>query len=137
MLVVQQNSKMWLQSQTAWFFPLVANPPEFPAGIKLEVLWSEMPGATDDERLAQQYYRANVEPSDRWTLSLPNTSRTRLEVDGSGYENLYLAGDWVKMEINVGYTDGAMTSGLRAAQALMRKLGITPIHTYSDSKIYI
>ena len=131
------NSRFWLQQQTAWFFPKVANPPEFPAGIKLSVLWSEYENATDNQRLQQQFYRANVQPSDRWTLSIPNTGKYRLAVDGSGYDNLFLAGDWVQMDINVGYTDGAMTSGLRAAQALMKSLGQQPINHYPTSTIYL
>ena len=70
-------------------------------------------------RLDDQYWRANINPGDRYVLSLPGTLRHRMEPGKSGYANLYLAGDWTMVaEINAGCVEVAAMSGLAAASAL-------------------
>ncbi|MBS01546.1 MAG: hypothetical protein CMQ24_02400 [Gammaproteobacteria bacterium] len=64
------------------------------------------------------YYRANVSPSDRYVLSTPDSLKSRLKPDGSGYSNLYLAGDWVATSINAGCVEAATLGGLKAARAV-------------------
>ena len=51
-------------------------------------------------------------------LSLPGTARYRLAADGSGYENLVLAGDWTRTDWNVGCIEAAVSSGINAAAAI-------------------
>ena len=46
-----------------------------------------------------------------------------MAADGSGYENLILAGDWTKTDWNVGCIEAAVTSGINAAAALEGKPG--------------
>ena len=70
-------------------------------------------------RLDSQYWRANIDPSDRYVQSLPGTDRLRLRADGSGYDNLFLAGDWTDNGLNAGCIEGAVLSGLQAANAVM------------------
>jgi uncharacterized protein with NAD-binding domain and iron-sulfur cluster len=73
-------------------------------------------------RFDDQYWRANIGPSDRYVLSLPGSLQYRLTPDQSGYANLYLAGDWTKVaEINAGCVEVAAMSGLAAAAALSGK----------------
>ncbi len=75
--------------------------------------------ATGEARYDQQYWRANISPSERYVLSLPNTLQHRLEPGKSGYANLFLAGDWPKApEANVGAVEVAVMCGLSAASAL-------------------
>ncbi len=64
---------------------------------------------------AAQYLRANIDPSERYVLSLPGTVQYRTSADGSGYDNLILAGDWTKTDWNVGCIEAAVTSGINAA----------------------
>jgi uncharacterized protein with NAD-binding domain and iron-sulfur cluster len=66
-----------------------------------------------------QYWRANVDPSDRYVLSLPGSERHRLRPDGSGFENLFLAGDWTDSGLNAGCIEAATMSGLQAANAVL------------------
>jgi uncharacterized protein with NAD-binding domain and iron-sulfur cluster len=66
-----------------------------------------------------QYWRANVDPSDRYVLSLPGSERHGLRPDGSGFENLYLAGDWTDSGLNAGCVEAATMSGLQAANAVL------------------
>ncbi|MFC3227993.1 NAD(P)-binding protein [Marinibaculum pumilum] len=71
------------------------------------------------DRFDAQYWRANIDPTERYVLSLPGTLRHRMEPGGSGFENLFLAGDWTRVpEINAGCVEVAAMSGLGAASAL-------------------
>lgn len=70
-------------------------------------------------RFDTQYWRANVDPSDRYVLSLPGSEQHRLRPDGSGFANLYLAGDWTDSGLNAGCIEAATMSGLQAANALV------------------
>ena len=68
--------------------------------------------------VVSRYTRANVDPSDRYVQSLPGTGRWRLPANGSGYENLFLAGDWIDCGLNAGCIEAAVMSGLEAANAV-------------------
>lgn len=75
--------------------------------------------ATGQGRFDQQFWKANISPTERYVLSLPNTLQHRMEPGKSGYANLFLAGDWTKApEVNVGAVEVAAMSGLAAASAL-------------------
>jgi len=75
-------------------------------------------------RFASQYFRANVRPTDHYTLSVPNSDQYRLKAGGSGFDNMFLCGDWIDFGGNVGYIDGTIQSGQQAAQALRTKLSL-------------
>ena len=75
--------------------------------------------------LDSQYWRANIDPSDRYVQSLPGTDRYRLRSDESGYDNLFLAGDWTDSGINAGCIEAAVLSGLQAANAVGNGPGTT------------
>jgi uncharacterized protein with NAD-binding domain and iron-sulfur cluster len=87
-------------------------------GFRWELLVGAGPVQGRD-RFDGQYWRANVDPSDRYVLSLPGSERYRLRPDGSGFENLYLAGDWTDSGLNAGCIEAATMSGLQAANAVM------------------
>ncbi|MFZ0014339.1 MAG: FAD-dependent oxidoreductase, partial [Acidimicrobiia bacterium] len=74
---------------------------------------------TGPERFDTQYWRANVDPSDRYVLSLPGSERFRLRPDRSGFDNLFLAGDWTDSGLNAGCIEAATMSGLQAANGLL------------------
>jgi uncharacterized protein with NAD-binding domain and iron-sulfur cluster len=69
-------------------------------------------------RFGSQYWRANVDPSDRYVQSLPGTGAHRLRADGSGFDNLFLAGDWIDTGLNAGCIEAATLGGLQAANAI-------------------
>jgi uncharacterized protein with NAD-binding domain and iron-sulfur cluster len=81
-----------------------------------EVLVGDQPGAA---RLHSQYRRVNIDPSERYVLSVPGSSRFRLAADGSGIGNVFLAGDWTKCGLDAGCVEAAITSGLLAARAVV------------------
>jgi uncharacterized protein with NAD-binding domain and iron-sulfur cluster len=74
--------------------------------------------ASGQERLASQYWRANINPWDRYVLSAPRTLDYRLPPDESGVENLYLAGDWVRSGLNAGCIEAAVIAGRMVARAI-------------------
>jgi uncharacterized protein with NAD-binding domain and iron-sulfur cluster len=72
-----------------------------------------------EERFVVQYFRANVEPTERYVLSVPGSDRHRLDAhDDDEFVNLYLAGDWTNCGLNLGCIEAATMSGLLASNAL-------------------
>jgi uncharacterized protein with NAD-binding domain and iron-sulfur cluster len=75
-------------------------------------------GARGAERLRHQYVRANVDPADRYVLSVAGSKRFRLRSDASGFGNLFLAGDWTLNGIDAGSVEAAVMSGMQASQGI-------------------
>ena len=71
-----------------------------------------------EARFAAQYWRATVNPSERYVLSAPGTARYRLRAGDSGFENLVLAGDWTRTIVNAGCIEAATMSGMHASRAI-------------------
>jgi uncharacterized protein with NAD-binding domain and iron-sulfur cluster len=75
-------------------------------------------GRSGAARLEAQYLRGNIDPNERYTLSLPGSSRYRLRPDQSGFTNLTLAGDWTNTGLNAGCVEAAVMSGMQASRAI-------------------
>ncbi|MFQ1701488.1 NAD(P)-binding protein [Loktanella agnita] len=73
---------------------------------------------TDLEKFKAQYFRQNFYGSERYVLSVPNSVQYRLPPDGTGFANLYAAGDWTVCGMNAGCVEAATISGLWAARGL-------------------
>jgi uncharacterized protein with NAD-binding domain and iron-sulfur cluster len=71
-----------------------------------------------EDRFATQYWRANVEPSDRYALSLPGSSRHRISPLERLFDNLTIAGDYTDCGFNEGCVEAAVMSGRLAAHAI-------------------
>jgi uncharacterized protein with NAD-binding domain and iron-sulfur cluster len=99
---VQKIAKDWLQSHIGGLWP--------------EALNAE--GDFNWDLVAAQYYRANIDPSERYVLSVKGSTQYRLKPDGSGYSNLFLAGDWTYNGLNVGAIEPTVRSGLQASRAI-------------------
>ena len=81
-------------------------------------LFHENASAGDQERFDAQYFRVNIDPSERYVQSVPGSTQYRLTADGSGFDNLFLAGDWLRTGINAGCVEAATMGGLQAARAI-------------------
>jgi len=84
--------------------------------------WEFLVGANghrDGAALETQHLSVNIDPSDRYVLSIPGTDEYRLRPDESGYDNLVLAGDWTDSGLNSGCIEAAVLSGLEAANAIV------------------
>lgn len=65
----------------------------------------------------------NAIGSARYVCADPTTQQARPPVDGSDYDNLWLAGDWTRSAFNCGAIEAAVTSGLEAARHILVALG--------------
>jgi len=71
------------------------------------------------KRFDWQYFRANIDPAERYSLSVADTNQYRLKAHESDFKNIYLAGDWVDNGfLNVGCIEATVISGLKCAEAL-------------------
>jgi hypothetical protein len=70
-----------------------------------------------EERFDTQYWRSNVDPSERYTLALPGTTSARIRPDNTGFYNLTICGDWVDNGFYIGAAEGAVISGMLAFRA--------------------
>lgn len=69
-------------------------------------------------RFDAQYWRANVDPSERYVLSVAGSAQYRPAADASGLSNLTLAGDWLKTGIDAGCIEAAVMGGMQASRAI-------------------
>jgi uncharacterized protein with NAD-binding domain and iron-sulfur cluster len=115
--------EQWLQDNAAWFWPKGATY-LYPQGLNFQLLADADNAADGYARYSSQFFRANVRPTDQYTLSVPNSDGYRLKADESGINNLFLCGDWIDFGGNVGYIDGTIQSGQQAAQALRSKMNL-------------
>jgi uncharacterized protein with NAD-binding domain and iron-sulfur cluster len=75
-------------------------------------------GASGPARFDRQYWRANVDPSERYVLSVPGSAAVRLTSAGSGLANLFLAGDWLRTGLDAGCVEAAVMGGMQASRAI-------------------
>jgi uncharacterized protein with NAD-binding domain and iron-sulfur cluster len=83
-------------------------------------------GAAGDAPTAAQYVRLNTHGSERYVQSLPGSTTQRLAPDGSGYANLWLAGDWTRTGFDIGSVEAAVRSASLAARALATRVATVP-----------
>lgn len=88
------------------------------------------PARSGEARIEGQYWRANVNPTDRYALSLPGTLRYRISPLDHTYENLTIAGDWTECGFNQGCVEAAVMSGRLAAYALSKSPPLEEIVGY-------
>lgn len=82
------------------------------------------------EILERQYVQLNVDPSDEYVLSRPNTLQYRISPLDRFYDNLTIAGDWTECGFNEGCVEAAVMSGRLAAHALSGAPELTDIIGY-------
>jgi uncharacterized protein with NAD-binding domain and iron-sulfur cluster len=107
-------ARTWVQSHTAVCLPKSAGAHN-PSG--LDVKWLHAPTRPHNP-LLDQYLRANIDPSERYVLSVAGSSSSRIRGSESGFSNLALAGDWVWTPINAGCVEAATMGALDAARAI-------------------
>lgn len=100
--------------------------------FRWDILANEGPdaGKTGPARFGGQYWRANVNPTERFVQSLPGTSKFRISPLDIAYDNLTVAGDWTDCGLNVGCVEAAVMSGLLAAHALSGTPALEDIIAY-------
>ncbi len=90
-------------------------------GLKPEFEWDILidPQRRESfQRFDAQFWRVNFDDTERYVQSVTGSTQYRLRADGSGYQNLYLAGDWLRNGFNVGHVESATASGMQASRAI-------------------
>jgi len=72
----------------------------------------------DESAFDSQYWTANVNPSDRYCITLPGTTKYRISPLDNNYDNLSVVGDWTNCGFNQGCVEAAVMSGRLAAHAI-------------------
>ncbi len=117
---VRQQALRFLSRDIASLWPKGTNP------LTRELYWEllvDPSGGRDEARLDAQFLRVNVEPSERYVLSVPGSSAHRIAPDDTDFENLYAVGDWTACTINAGCVEAAVISGMVAANGIYRSIG--------------
>lgn len=110
---MQERTKTWANEQLVRLWPKAKKGGKFDFS-----LLHDNDAKTPAEKFENQYFRENFYGSERYVMSVPNSVQYRLPPDGSGFSNLYLAGDWTRCGINAGCVEAATISGLGCARGL-------------------
>jgi uncharacterized protein with NAD-binding domain and iron-sulfur cluster len=113
---VRAQAGAWLESAVGHLWPSLtrgagAN------GLRWDAL-AAPPAAEGEARLDAQYFRANLDASERYALSVAGSTKHRLAADGSGVDGLYLTGDWIANGFNVGCVESTVIAGLQCSRAI-------------------
>jgi uncharacterized protein with NAD-binding domain and iron-sulfur cluster len=110
---VVQNSLSFLKENIGVLWPASMNEGTF----DLDSLVS-LTGGEGEARFREQFFRVNIDPSERYVLSLPGSTKYRMAPGDSRFVNLYLAGDWTLSDLNVGCIEATVISGRLASRAI-------------------
>jgi uncharacterized protein with NAD-binding domain and iron-sulfur cluster len=110
---VKTNLTQLLTTNMQPLWPLAYNDNDFDWSI----LYTQH-DVPESARLDQQYWRVNVDPSERYVLSVSGSSQYRLATDGTQFSNLFITGDWIKTGVNAGCVEAAVMAGMQTARAL-------------------
>ncbi|MBB3699595.1 NAD(P)-binding protein [Flammeovirga yaeyamensis] len=111
---VKENLKEYIDKYLQHLIPNLYNE-------KGEFDWDalvDLQNGKGEERISSIYTRVNIDPSERYVLSVVDSSKYRLKTNQTGFSNLYVTGDWIQNGMNAGFVEGAVISGLLTAKAL-------------------
>jgi len=111
---VKGNAIEFLRRWAGHHWPAAIDP------VTRDFRWELLSGgdAAGVARFDAQFWRANVDPSEHYVLSLPGTGRHRIKPGETGFDNLVITGDWTDCGLNAGCIEGAVMSGRLAAHAI-------------------
>jgi len=86
----------------------------------------------DEHCVVDRFYRANIDPSERYVQSTKGSTQYRLPGYQSGFSNLYLAGDWTLNGLNAGCVEAATISGKIVGNVLSGNPPLKDVWGYGD-----
>lgn len=93
----------------------------WPAATKGDFNWDwliDMRNGVGEKRFHSQYWRANITPTERYVITPAGSVQHRLKADESGYQNLFLTGDWIKNGFDLGCVEASVMSGMQTSRAI-------------------
>jgi uncharacterized protein with NAD-binding domain and iron-sulfur cluster len=127
---VRQNAIRFLNRDVAHLWPKASTSAGFRWDLLVDGRNGAEPSDAGESRFDSQFWTANVNPSDRYVLSLPGSSRYRVSPLDGTYDNLVVAGDWTACGFNAGCVEAAVMSGRLAAHAVARSPRLEDIIGY-------
>lgn len=133
---VKYQCIQYLQASMGPLLPLATSnkvsPPGDPIGLDFSLLqgWDDENAGIGVKRFDQQFWRANIDPTERYVLSPPGSTKYRLKAWGTGFDNLVIAGDWIYTGLNVGSVEGTVMGGKLASFAVSGAPALTSIIGY-------
>ena len=131
---VRKNAIRYLNNDIAKLWP---NAARRPGDFKWDLLVDPAEQATsrkarrgNEASFDSQYWRANVNPTERYVLSLPGTQKYRISPLDNTYDNLTIAGDWTTCGLDAGCVEAAVISGRLAAHAISSSPALEDIVAY-------
>jgi uncharacterized protein with NAD-binding domain and iron-sulfur cluster len=125
-VAVERAAVAWIDDELPKLWPGAERPG---GGFDWALLHGASRGHGD---LSAQYVRANVWPSDRYTLCVPGSARYRISPLDRTYDNLTICGDWTACGLNCGCVEAAVVSGLLAAHAIAGSPSLESIVGYDS-----
>jgi uncharacterized protein with NAD-binding domain and iron-sulfur cluster len=116
---VRDNALHFLSTAIQPWFPKAALPTD-PNALDWNCL-VDIDGGAGAARLDAQFIKVNIDPSERYVLSVPGSSKFRLHAGDTGFGNLFVCGDWIYTWLNGGCAESAVIGGLFASVAICGK----------------
>ena len=127
---VRQNAVDFLKNHVGHFWPGAMDDD----GFRWSLLSHQKQGRAKDPvgeaRFDTQFWQANVNPTERYVLSLPGSLQYRISPLEMHFDNLTIAGDWTDCSHYAGCVEAAVMSGLLASHALSTSPPLQDIIAY-------
>jgi uncharacterized protein with NAD-binding domain and iron-sulfur cluster len=127
---VHANAISFLNRDVVHLWPSAASGPGRFRWDVVHAQGHEGPLPADESRFSSQYWTANVNPTDRYSLSLPGSLEYRISPLDHTFDNLTVAGDWTDCGFNEGCVEAAVMSGRLAAHAISKLPALEEIVGY-------
>lgn len=121
---VKAQAQQYLQACMGALLPKSTTNAVNPPGDQIGFDFGQLVCLNDDAttlgvaRLDQQFWKPNIDPTERYVTSPPGSTKYRLKAWESGFANLVIAGDWIYTGLNVGSFEGACMGGKLAVHVV-------------------
>jgi uncharacterized protein with NAD-binding domain and iron-sulfur cluster len=114
---LRASAAQWSSANFGHLWPNGTSP-QVPSGLDPELL-VDPEGRSGDARWDAQFFRVNIDPTERYVLSVKGSTATRIRAGATGFSNLTITGDWIDNSVlNAGCVEATVTAGMEAAQAI-------------------
>ncbi|MEZ5680873.1 MAG: NAD(P)-binding protein [Erythrobacter sp.] len=120
---VKVRAAQWLRTNGQFLFPSAVASGDYRGGFPdtwdFDILYPKrLAQSYRSEAFDGQFWRANIDPSERYVLSVKGSTRHRIKAGDTGYSNMVCAGDWTRTGLNYGCVEAATMSGMEASRAI-------------------